>query len=276
MMMMMQVMKMFMIKTLHCDRAPIESCIEDSLAVTGTKWESHLWCPLEFPVLTCKTRLVRAALFTCGAWGHFIHQFAGMLGRPCQVHFSQFSLSIQVIQMSVDPFVLCSILSKKVNFTSELTSSYRGSWRAQSRGKAQQVWAWQRGLCSPSQSPRQAWTESAPASIDNWTIFWHFPDHLVKWTNCQHRRYLHTYHHGLHLSLLHVVVAPLEQVLHGGLLVRVEHHHGRHPLLTLRVAKANHRTILQRKKILKALASRCMPRMQFLSDSSPIIVYSCQ
>ena len=151
--------------------------------------------------------------------------------------------SIQTIQMSVDPFVLCSILSKKLNFTSELTSSYRGSWRAQSRGKVQQVWAWQRGLCSPSQSPRQAWTEWAPARIWNWTIF-----RNISWPHSQHRHNLHTYHHGLYLSLLHVVVAPLEQVLHGGLLVRVEHHHGRHPLLTLRVAKANHRTILQRKK----------------------------
>ena len=166
-----------------------------------------------------------------------------MLGRPCQVHFSRFPFSIQTIQMSVDPFVLCSILSKKLNFTSELTSSYRGSWRAQSRGKVQQVWAWQRGLCSPSQSPRQAWTEWAPARIWNWTIF-----RNISWPHSQHRRNLHSYHHGLYLSLLHVVVAPLEQVLHGGLLVRVEHHHGRHPLLTLRVAKANHRTILQRKK----------------------------
>lgn len=67
MMMMMRVMKMFMIKTLHCDRAPIKSCIENSLAVTGNKM--GITSLVSFRVLcsVCKTRLVRAALFTCGA-----------------------------------------------------------------------------------------------------------------------------------------------------------------------------------------------------------------
>jgi len=66
MMIMMQGMKMFMIKTLHCDKAPIESCIKNSLAFTGN--EMGITSLVSFRVqFTSVFSGVRTALFTCGA-----------------------------------------------------------------------------------------------------------------------------------------------------------------------------------------------------------------
>ena len=54
-----------------------------------------------------------------------------------------------------------------------------------------------------------------------------------------------------HLCLLHVLVAPLEQVLHVGLLVGVDHHDGRHPLGGLRVAETHRAVLRYQSRVLK-------------------------